>query len=56
MTANPDRPIAGRLFTDDRTRPVIEDATGRQYVVDDDSNMVYGVWLPPADEPMEVQR
>jgi hypothetical protein len=31
-------------------RVVYEDAEGRQYV-QDDGVKVYGMWLPPADEP-----
>ena len=43
-----------RLFTDGIERDVYEDANGRQYVVGYDGESVYGVWLPPADEPVIV--
>jgi hypothetical protein len=39
-------------FTDRVTREVYEDKDGRQYVRDYDSEPVYGVWLPPPDEPV----
>ena len=54
MTTDPDQGIGERPFVDGTTRPVLEDGAGRQYVLDDDSNPVYGVQLPPADEPIEV--
>src|SRR5207244_1712994 len=51
--SNQPRRIGERLFTDGITRPVFEDADGRQFV-DDDGQRVYGVWLVPADEPAIV--
>jgi hypothetical protein len=50
------RVIGERRFLDGSTRPVFEDAEGRQYVVEDEGNTAYGVWLPPADEPTLVER
>jgi hypothetical protein len=48
----PDLPIIGRCrFTDGSVGEVFEDAEGRQYVLDDESNLFAGQWLPPADEP-----
>jgi hypothetical protein len=47
----------GRVpFVDGVTRDVYEDADGRQWVVGYDGKRVYGVWLPPADEPVRGQR
>jgi hypothetical protein len=34
------------------TRPVYEDADGRQWVVGYDGEPAYGVWLRPPDEPV----
>ena len=44
--------IGQREFVDGSTRIVFEDARG-QYVLDDDEERVYGVWLLP-DEPTPV--
>lgn len=41
MTA--DEHIATIQYTDGVRRPVMEEPTGRQYVVDGDGNQVYGV-------------
>jgi hypothetical protein len=38
-------------FTDGSVRPVLEDADGGQYVVDDASELVKGIWIL-ADEPL----
>jgi hypothetical protein len=41
-------PIAAhRVFIDGATRPIYEGWNGKQYVVDDDGNQVYGVWFIP---------
>jgi len=38
-------PIIGyRLFLDGTRRPIFEQLDGRQYVLDDDDERVYGVW------------
>jgi len=48
----PDLRIIGRCpFTDGSTREVFENDEDRQYVLDDDCDLVAGHWLPPADEP-----
>jgi hypothetical protein len=51
--------IGYRHFTDGRTRQVRADPGGRQYVVDDDGQLVYGLWLRPeeetADQPVIVE-
>jgi hypothetical protein len=48
----PDLHIIGRCpFTDGSVREFFEDAESRQYVLDDDGNLVPGQWLPLADEP-----
>ena len=54
VTMEQDRRIGERFFTGGATRPVFEDADGRQYVLDGDGEAVYGIWLPSADEPLEV--
>jgi hypothetical protein len=41
-------------FVDGATRDVYEDADGRQWVVGNDGERVYGAWLLPADEPLVV--
>jgi hypothetical protein len=40
-----------RDFTDGVCRDVYEDDDGRQWVLDGDAEPVYGIWMPPADEP-----
>jgi hypothetical protein len=50
-----DRVIGSRPFTDGAERDVHEDAAGRQYVVGDDDEPLYGQWLPPAGEPALVE-
>jgi hypothetical protein len=53
--ATDSRHIIARVpFVDGLTRDVYEDADGRQWVVAYDGERVYGVWLPPADEPVIV--
>jgi hypothetical protein len=47
--------IVGRVpFTDGIERDVFVNADGRQHVIGYDGEPVYGVWLPPADEPLIV--
>jgi hypothetical protein len=43
-------------LVDGPTRDVYEDADGRQWVEAYDRERVYGVWLPPADEPVVITR
>jgi hypothetical protein len=52
-TAQP-RIVVRRLFTDGVERDVYEDADGRQWVAGHNGEPVYGVWVPPADEPWIV--
>ena len=47
--------IGSTRFTDGIERDVFEDAEGRQFV-EDDSELVAGQWLPPADKPSIVER
>ncbi len=50
-----ERRVVGRVpFAHGVTRDVHEDADGRQWVVGYGGERVYGVWLPPADEPVIV--
>jgi hypothetical protein len=44
--------LGERQFTDGATRPVYRDDDGRQFVLDDDGEPVYGTWLHP-DEYLE---
>jgi hypothetical protein len=47
-------PIIGRrLFVDGIRRPIYEDAGG-QYVLDDDGERVYGVYLIPMEESCDL--
>ena len=43
-------PIASIPFLDGTTRPVYLDADGREYVLNDDGQPVYGEWIY-LDEP-----
>jgi hypothetical protein len=44
-------PIIGYRFFVDRTRrPIFEQLDGRQFVLDDAGDRVYGVWIIPKDE------
>jgi hypothetical protein len=53
MTDATDPRAVGRVpFTDGAEREVHEDADGRQWVVGYDGEPVFGVWLPPAEEPV----
>jgi hypothetical protein len=47
-------PIGETQFIDGITRPVYLDADGRQFVLDDDSNRVYGFRIN-IDEPIIVE-
>jgi hypothetical protein len=47
----PGRKIGHRVFNDGVAREVFEDADGRQFVLSDTDERVYGHRLPPADEP-----
>jgi hypothetical protein len=45
-------------FVDGTRRPVHADPDGRQWIIGDDGERVYGVWLPEedaADEPAIVE-
>jgi len=53
MLPNDIRPIGETLFIDGTTRTVFEDADGRQFVIDDNGDRVYGVWVY-VDEPAIV--
>ena len=46
-------PIARVQFVDGNTRPVFE-ADGRQFVVDDAGERVYGVWYIPPDDRVPI--
>jgi hypothetical protein len=55
MTDATDSHTLGRVpFTDGTERDVDEDEDGRQWLVGHEGERVYGVWLPPADEPVLV--
>lgn len=51
-------PVAYISFDDGVMRPVYEDRPGRQYVIDDGGERVYGVWFIPreveADRPVII--
>ena len=49
--------LGERHFTDGTTCPVYRSGNRRQYVLDDDGEPVYGVWLHPDEyrEPIEVE-
>jgi hypothetical protein len=49
-----DRQIAFVPFIDSAIRPVFLDEDGRQYVLDDDGQPVYGMWVY-IDEPEIVE-
>ena len=49
------RIIGSREFTDGSQREVYEDDDGRQFVLDDEGQPVYGVWIV-VDEPVIVER
>ena len=55
MSHPTDSRIVGRVpSADGVSRDVCEDADGRQWVVGNDGERVYGAWLLPADEPLVV--
>jgi hypothetical protein len=47
-----DQHVATISFIDGVWHPAYECADGRQYVIDGDGEMVYGVWFIPPDEPI----
>jgi hypothetical protein len=56
MTSGGEPRIIGRVpFTDGVTRDGFEDKNGRQWVVDDDGEPAFGLWLPPAEESVVVE-
>jgi hypothetical protein len=46
--------VGQQSFTDGIEREVFEDGNGRQFVLDDAGEPVYGQWLPPVNEPYIV--
>jgi hypothetical protein len=48
--ATPDPIISCIRLVDNADCPVFEQPDGRQYVLDDDGDCVYGVWFIPRDE------
>jgi hypothetical protein len=53
MSAPHPHRVIGRLrLADGGARPVFEVADGRMYLLADDGTPVFGVWLPPAFEPL----
>jgi hypothetical protein len=40
------------VAVDGSTRTVWKEGDGRQFLVDDDGEKLYGQWLAPADEPI----
>ncbi len=51
-------PLGERQFTDGTTRPIYRSDDGRQYVLDDEGEPGYGVWLNPDEysEPHSLSR
>jgi hypothetical protein len=49
-----EKAIGSILFTDGIARPALLDVDGRQYVLDNDGNPVYGSWIY-FDEPLIVR-
>jgi hypothetical protein len=48
--------LMGRVpFADGAERDVYEDGDGRQWVIGGGGERVYGMWLPPPDEPAVVE-
>jgi hypothetical protein len=43
--------VARTLFVDGIWREVFEEPNGRQYVLDQDAEPVYGVWFIPREMP-----
>jgi hypothetical protein len=50
-----EKPIGSIPFTDGTARPAFLDAGGRQYILDEEGQPMYGVWLY-FDEPQIVNR
>ena len=50
LEMNTDPIIGERYYTDGATRPVYWDPRG-QYIIDDDGQKAYGVWILPDQEP-----
>jgi hypothetical protein len=50
--------LGEREFVDRTIRPVWRDDDGRQYVLDDDGETVFGVWLHPDEyqEPIIIEQ
>jgi hypothetical protein len=48
------RIIGSGDFTDGTQRAVYEDDDGRQFVIDDDGQAVYGIWILP-DESVTLE-
>jgi hypothetical protein len=46
----PDVHVADTVFTDGVWRAVYEQPDGRQYVIDDDGEPVFGIWFIPRDD------
>ena len=49
-----DEIIARVLFTDGIWRNVYQRSDGRQYVIDQDAELVYGVWYIPPELPVPI--
>jgi hypothetical protein len=49
--------LGERQFTDGTARPVFRSFDGRRFVLDDDGEPVYGVWLHPDEyrEPVVLK-
>jgi hypothetical protein len=45
-----DRHICNTEFTDGAWRPVYETPSGRQYIIDEEGEQVFGVWFVPREE------
>jgi hypothetical protein len=52
--AAPESLVGRRWFADGAEQPVYEGADGRQYVVGDDGQLVYGVWIIPQDAAADL--
>jgi hypothetical protein len=50
MKTMPNPIIAFVLFTDGAKRPVYQEPSGKQYVIDDEGEKVHGVWYLPPEE------
>jgi hypothetical protein len=49
-----DEIIARTLFTDGTWRNVYEQPDGRQYVIDDNAEQVFGAWYIPPEVPLPI--